>query len=148
MNMLLQIAEISPDQMAMLRNGMNTTWTTANLITLGGLLVAFVSQWIKMLLNKAAMQGQINILIRDVVKTGEDHKLEIDTIRASKTTIKQELNEKIRESEKILHDRITKTQETAEKNMIKVDVDFKEINKRLTSISTDLNKILGKLDIQ
>jgi hemerythrin-like domain-containing protein len=138
--MFLQIAE------QMSTNGMNTTWTTANVLTIGAVVAGFVGQWIKMLINKTKLESKIEVLETDLNRESNERKHSIDGVIAAKGTIKFELNAKIDAENQKIHDRITKTQEHQERVTKQVQMEFKEINNQLGDIKTDIGRVLGKLD--
>lgn len=138
--MFLQISE------QISTNGMNTTWTTANVLTIGAVVAGFVGQWIKMLINKTKLESKIETLESNLIREMDDRKSSIDSIVVAKSTIKFELNKKMDEENQKIHDRITKTQEHHEKAMKEVQTEFKQINIQLGDIKTDIGRVLGKLD--
>jgi len=136
--MLLQITEVA-------HNGMQATWTTANIITIGAVLGGFIAQWIKMLINKTKMESRITQLEKDMDKSDEAHKAEIDAIIVAKTTIKQELKQDLADKNKIIHDRIDGLRNRTDEDRKENKKEFKEINGKLDSINTNVATLLARM---
>jgi len=139
---LLQVSEHAHE---VAQNGMNTTWTTANLFTIGAVVAGFVTAWIKMLVNKTKMEANITALETALEAEKNARIAKDDEIVAAKSTIKRELNAKLDTESQKIHDRISKTQDHHAEYMKKTDKDFKEINKGITDIQGKLGEILGRL---
>jgi chromosome segregation ATPase len=138
MNVLLQLSQLQ-------QSGMSTTWTTADLITIGAIAVAFGSAWLKMLINKTKLESTIESL-KSALAQETAQRIEKDNEAiASKSTIKRELNEKLDAEVGIIHKRIERTQKHHEAFTKQTDQEFKAINSNLGEIKGQLGQILGKL---
>ena len=145
MNFMILLQAAAPIQQGTINGVDDVTWTTGNLITLAGLVIAFAGAWIKMLVNKTKLEARIEALEKDIDKIDDKYRNETATIIAAKSTIKRELNAKIKETTNMLNTRIDDTNKRAEKQNEKTEKEFKEINTKLEAINMGIGEIKGIL---
>ena len=117
-------------------NAMEATFTLKDVIYLVVLIISGLTAWFKMQRDKDKLEGAVANL-----------KERMAGLSASKKALKEEILKTIVDKDLVLHDRINKTQNDVKENMSKVEVDFKEINSKLSNIDCNIGKILGKIGL-
>jgi len=124
-------------------NGMNdVVFTTGNMITILGGVIATVTTFVTLKVQAAAKEKADEKRFTDLETNLKE---EVLSIKHGKTAMKKEMKEQIKEVDEHNRARIDKTQKEMRNYRDKTDEEFKQINSKMGVLTADTSEIKGMI---
>jgi len=124
-------------------NGMNdVVFTTGNMITILGGVIATVTTFVTLKVQAAAKEKADE---KRFIDLETNLKEEVLSIKHGKTAMKKEMKEQIKEVDEHNRARIDKTQKEMRNYRDKTDEEFKQINSKMGVLTADTSEIKGMI---
>ncbi len=121
------------------------TFNIKDVIYIVTFVISILTAWYRMQMNHKDAVKNINNLNEKVKENADNLKVEQMATSNGRRAIKKELVEVINEKDKAIHRRINKTNDNFDKYIEKTESEFKEINKNVSDVKSDIGEMKGML---